>query len=430
MKKWILAGVLVLVVIVAAPYGVGVLTQQQWGEAVSRMNHDQPLVHVATDRYDRHFFGAELSGEMTVMDPETGEAHRIPYTGDVSHGVLSSSVELKPVPDSEPMLKTLFPKALPKLTLTTWLWGTLEADLNVPAIDLTDDDTGETLNSAEAYGWAKVTDAGDHVELNLNWPGMVVRSDAIRASFDNLQLSQEGDRVAGSLWSGDAALTVEKLAYVEGDQVDVSLENLQLTGNTQPEKDDTRVSSHSALTLDAVNVGDESYGPHRVEFNLDNLDVDAWLNFQSVATEIQMMQAQPDPTLSQQALFQKQMMLMQRFSNAAKAVAAGGLTVGMPTIDLKSADGDIQGHWSLTHPEVPKAKQADMPLIVQQLTGELELSAPVALLEEDPDVSRNLQGLVQQGILKRDGDVYRIKAKLDNMMLDINGQSYPLPPLI
>ncbi|WP_148864444.1 DUF945 family protein [Marinobacter fonticola] len=430
MKKRILAGAVVLVVAIGAPYGVGVLTEQHWRQATGQLNNEQRFLRIVTDTYDRGFFGGEITGEIHVMDPESGETYRVGFDGDVSHGALGSEVALTPVAEDNDGLQRLFPEESPRLTLSTWLWGTLEADLNVPAINAEDEQTGETLNAAEAYGWAKISEAGNHIELDLNWPGAVVRSDTVKMSFDNLQISQEGDRIAGNLWTGGGEMTLENAEFVETDQTTVKLENLKFTGQTSPAEDDTRLSSHSELTLEEVAVNDETYGPHRIVLDIDNLDVAAWMDFQQVATDIQANNAQMDPDMSGQERFQQQMMLMQRFSQAAKNVAAAGLTIGMPEIELQAPAGAISGHWQLSHPAVPEDERAQMPLIVQQLSGELDLSVPVALFEGRPALAQNLEGLVRQGVLVRDGDVYRIDAELADMMLKINEQEFPIPPLI
>ncbi|BES73497.1 hypothetical protein RE428_45150 [Marinobacter nanhaiticus D15-8W] len=430
MKKWILAGAVVLVVVVAAPYGVGVLTEQYWSQATQQLNSEQPFLQVVTEEYDRGFFGGDIAGEIRVTDPETGDTWPIGFDGEVSHGVLGSEVTLTPVVEDDEGLQRLFPEESPKLTLSTWLWGTLEADLNVPAINVEDDDTGETLNAAEAYGWAKISDAGDHVELQLNWPGAVVRSETVKMSFDNLQLAQEADRISGNLWSGEGEMTLDSAEFLETDQTAVTLENLKLTGQTTPDDDSTHLSSHSELTLDNVKVNDETYGPHRIVMDIGNLDVAAWTEFQEVAADIQAMKTQMDPTLSGQEMYQQQMIMMQRFSQAAKNVAAAGLTIGMPEIDMQAPSGGITGHWELSHPTVPENERAQMPLIVQQLRGELALAVPVALFESRPGLAQDMEGLVQQGFLVRDGDVYRIDAKLADMTLKVNEQAFPVPPLI
>lgn len=430
MKKWILPGAVVLVVVVAAPYGVGALTEQHWHQATQRLNGDQPFMQIVTDEYDRGVYGGDLNGELRLRDPETGDTHQMAFNGEVSHGILSSEVILTPAIEDDETFQRMFPDESPTLTLSTWLWGTLEADLNVPAINLEDEQTGETLTAAEAYGWAKITDAGDHVELHMNWPGAVVRSDTVKMSFDNLQIVQEAGRIAGNLWSGDGEITLEQAEFVETDQTNVTLNNLKFSGQTTPDDDNAKLSSHSELTLEEITVNDTAYGPHRLVVDLDNLDVAAWTEFQAVATEIQTMKARMDPNLSGQERLQQQMMLMQRFNQAAKNVAGAGLTVGMPEIELQAPSGAIAGHWQLSHPAIPEDERAQMPLVVQQLSGELALSMPVALFESRPGLAQDLEGLVQQGVLVRDGDAYRIDAELDDMMLKLNEQEFPVPPLI
>ncbi|MGP4845172.1 DUF945 family protein [Marinobacter sp. 1Y8] len=430
MNKWIFVGIIFIATAVGAPYGTGLLTEQEWAPAVERLNAEQPYMQVQTTRYQRHFFSSDIEGEVLLINPETGETAQVGFVGDVSHGIAGSSVELTPVTDGHELLQKLFPEELPRLALQTWLWGTLEADLNVPAINVTDEDTGETLNAAEAYGWAEVSDGGDQFEVNLRWPGLTVRGDDLKIAFDDFEFSQDAERVVGEVWSGEGHMVLGRVEIKEGSRPHVELHDLEITGETDPQSGNERLSSQSTVSLESIKVDDRTFGPHKLELALENVNVEAWNQFLTVIADVQSANQQMDPGKSPEELFRQKMLLAQQLSGAARWVAGSGIKVGMPVIKLETPEGSVDGHWQLSHPEVPEDERDAMPLVMQQMTGELELTVPVALIEKEPSLIRQVQGLVQQGLIVQDGDRYKIKASLNDMMLDINGNQMSVPPLI
>lgn len=430
MNKWIFVGIILIATAVGAPYGTGLLTEQEWAPAIDRLNAEQPYMQVQTSRYQRHFFSSDIEGEVLLTNPETGETAQVGFIGDVSHGIAGSNIELTPITDGHELLQKLFPEELPRLALQTWLWGTLEADLNIPAINVTDDDTGETLNAAEAYGWAEVSDGGDQFEVNLRWPGLAVRGDDMKIAFDDFEFSQDAERVVGEVWSGTGHMTLGKVELKEANTPHVELNNLEITGESEPQSGNKRLSSQSIVSLESIKVDDRSFGPHKLELALENVDVEAWNRFLTVIADVQSANQQMDPTKSPEDLFRQKMLLAQQLSGAARSVAGSGIKVGMPVIELETPEGSVEGHWQLSHPEVPEDERDAMALVMQQMTGELELTVPVALIEKEPSLIRQVQGLVQQGLIVQDGDRYKIKASLSDMMLDINGNQMSVPPLI
>ena len=149
-----------------------------------------------------------------------------------------------------------------------------------------------------------------------------------------------------------------------------------------------------------------------------------------VTTELRVATAQRSSNTNADQEMQQQMEIMRRMGNAARDVAAAGMSLGMPVIELETPDGEVTGSWELAHPQVPEDERDQMQLVMQRVSGDLSLMVPVALVEANPAIAQNVQGLMNQGLITREDDAYRVKATLKDMMINVNGQEIPLPPLI
>ena len=69
-------------------------------------------------------------------------------------------------------------------------------------------------------------------------------------------------------------------------------------------------------------------------------------------------------------------------------------------------------------------------MVMQKLTGEMDLSLPVALAEDYPEFRLQLAPLIKQGLLVQQGDRLVLDASMSDLMLDVNGVEIPLPPLL
>lgn len=431
MKKWLLAIGVILVVVVVAPWGVGMLTEQQWQQAASEINRSQPYFTVETARYQRGFFGAEVEGTVYFRNPgNPDETHRLGYRGDVSHGVTGSEATFYPDQASAGLIDELFPDQLPTLTLNARLWGTAELEYNVPAIDRLSEETGESLNVAESYGWAKVSGAGNDLEMDLRWPGLVARSPQGRLVVNDVRIAQTMSKLAGNVWTGNGSLSLARLEAEFQNQPPVVVESFALQSDTKAAGDE-RFNSLVQMDIARIASRDEESGPYEVDFVLENMEIAAWNRLVDAFTDIrELNSAQTNGVASRQALVEQQMNLMMNVSDAVKALAAAGMALGLPEFSVKTPHGEVAGNLMLRHPELPDDEREAMSLVMQRLTGELSISLPVALAEAEPRLMTELLPLIDQGFLVRDNDTFRLNAELKDLEVDVNGQIIPLPPMI
>ena len=431
MKKWLWAIGVVLVVVVAAPWGVGILTEQQWQQAATEINRSQPYFTVETTRYQRGFFGAEVEGTVYFQNPgNPDEAHSLGYRGDVSHGVTGSEVTFSPDQPDAGLIEEFFPARTPTMTLSVRLWGTAEIEYNVPAIDRVSEQTGESLNVAESYGWAKISGAGNNLEMDLRWPGLVARGPQGRFVVDDVRVAQTMSKLVGNVWTGEGTLSLARLEAEFQNQPPVVVESFALQSETRAEGDE-RFNSEVQMDIERIASRDEESGPYDVEFVLENMEVAAWNRLVDAFSDIkELNSAQTNGVASRQALVEQQMNLMMNVSDAVKALAGSGMALGLPKFSVMTPHGEVAGNLMLRHPELSDDEREAMSLVMQRLTGELSISLPVELAEAEPKLMTELLPLIDQGFLVRDTDMFRLEAELKDLEINVNGQIIPLPPMI
>lgn len=422
-KAWIIAGGVVLVAGLSAPWAVGKLTEQQWQSATEEFNLSQPYFVLETEGYDRGYLDANVRGQLYAIDPDTGERHPISWTGNVSHGVTSSTIDFQFEFPEDAGVDAVFPDEKPGLTLTTHAWGSSLVELEVPAINYTDEATGESLNVSESYATLTISDNGDSLEANMQWPGLVLRSPDMRLSMENFSLDQSATRLTGKLWTGDATATLAKMSIAARDEPEIVLDNLKMVSESAADDAAEQFGFTTDVTLEDVRQGEQSHGPQSLQFGLEEASVAAWNNMLDAAGELQAVSAaSADP----QTAFQQQMEATMAFTGSLEALLVDGLS-SSAAWDLSSPEGPVTGRIRIAHPEQPDGDSFSLMMVARTLEGEMHLKLPVALAERYPELGAELAPLLAQGALVKDGEFYVMDASLNNMMVNLNGNEMPLP---
>ncbi|UZD65354.1 YdgA family protein [Marinobacter sp. AN1] len=233
-KVWIIAGGVVLVAAVSAPWAVGKLTEQHWQSATEQFNASQPYFVMETESYERGYLGSEAHGQLFAVDPDTGERYPLGWTGDISHGVTSSTIDFDFDFADDAGMEAVFPDEKPTVTVTTSAWGSSLVELNVPAIDYTDDSSGESLNVSASYATLNISEDGETLDARMQLPGLVLRGPDVRVSMENLNLDQHASLLTGKLWTGEATVTLDKVSVTSRDEPELVLENWKWSAIPMP----------------------------------------------------------------------------------------------------------------------------------------------------------------------------------------------------
>lgn len=427
-KKWMIAGAAVLAVAGAMPWAVGYVTEQQWQAATQEVNRSQPFVQMETGQYRRGFLGAELKGSLRIINPETGEPHRIDYQGHVTHGVTGSLLDFEPAEGWAPQGADWFPEALPKLTLETRIWGTAIVELVVPVMSIADTETGESLSSSGGLARLEISNAGSSAEALLVWPAVSLSGPDMDIRISDIHMEQSMEHLRGDIWTGNGEMAIASAAASMTDGTAVTFRGFSLTSASEATRGGARLDSRATVELEEVARQDQSYGPHRLVLALGNLDVESWNNLTEGMSELQAMALQQEATGAVQP--EQQLAAMEKMNTSLRDLAAAGFSVGFPELVLSTPEGEVRGNGVISHPELTADQKAGMLMVMQRLTGEMNLSLPVALAEHYPELRMQLAPLVKQGLLVQDGNRLKMKATMKDLMVDVNGTEIPLPPLL
>ncbi|MGB1951629.1 MAG: DUF945 family protein [Marinobacter sp.] len=420
-------GAVVLAAAIAAPFGVGLVTEQQWHRVTSEVNASQQFVRVDTGDYRRGYLGGRFEGTLVFDDPAGEEPLRFRYQARVSHGVTGSLMEFSPLEDLPEVAKELFAEEQPELTLETRLWGTAIVELTMPAVSVNNDQTGESLRMSGGFARADIGGAGTEADLTLVWPGMVVSSPAMALTVNEFRLEQSLRHLRGEVWTGAGEAHLDALEWSAPGQPSVRLEGFALTSQTWATDNDRRVNSETLATVDTVTAGEQTAGPHRVEFVLQDLDVDSWSALTAALTDLQM--AAMDQGGSP-AAFEHQMASMNRINESLLGLAAEGFTIGFPAISLMTPEGEVNGEVMIGHPRLSDQERAEMLMVMQRLTGQVAVSLPAVLADKYPALMMQLAPLIKEGMMVQQGGRLSMEAELKDLALNVNGVVIPLPPLL
>ncbi|PSF05188.1 DUF945 domain-containing protein [Marinobacter fuscus] len=429
-KKWIAGGLAVLVVAGAAPWAVGYMTEQQWQEAAREVNLGQPFLQLETDEYRRGLFGAEAALTVTVKNPETAETHVVNMDVQVSHGITGSLMSFRPSGGWQPEGADWFSEGEPDLTLETRLWGSAILELVAPAMRIENPEHGEVISSSGGLLRLDFGRYGKAADLLVVVPEVAIASPVLEARIVDVQVEQSMTWLTGDIWTGGGVATISEVRLQDVDTPPVSVAGLSLQGDTQARDDDSRLDSQATLEVESVDVGEEAIGPHRLEIAFSDLDVESWNRLNTVLTEMQAQAMASTADTDPRVAFEQQMAMVQGLNQAARGIAMNGFSAGIRELKLETPEGSIRGHLDISHPRLSAAEQGQMLMVMQGLTGEVNLSLPVSLAEDYPAIRMQVAPLVKQGLLIQEGDRLVLDGSMEDLMLTINGQDIPLPPLL
>ena len=426
--KWMIAGAGVLVVAGGLPWVVGYVTEQQWQQATAEVNSAQPFLKLETEAYHRGLLGSEVSGSVSLLNPETGEAKRVAFRADVTHGVTGSLMDFEPADGWSAPGMDWFAEEDPRLTLETRLWGTATLELEVPGMSVTDAGTGESLTSSGGLARIEISDAGTSAEALVVWPALRWSGPEVDVRVSDFRMEQTMNHLSGEVWTGSGEVGVESVSVTPDQEQAVALNGISVQSSSEAVSNGERLDSRVAFEVADIAFSDEAYGPQRLVFALQGLEVAAW----SALTEsLSAMQALAVTQASGgQAQFEKQMAAVEQMNTAVRNLAAAGFSVGFPELFVTTPEGPVTGSAQISHPELTADQKAEMLMVMQRLAGEMNVSLPLALAEKYPELQLQLAPLIKQGLLVQEGDRLVLEAQMKDLVVDVNGVEIPLPPLL
>ncbi|UZE95653.1 YdgA family protein [Alkalimarinus alittae] len=418
------------VIALSGPYISGTQAESQYHQAIEALNA-QAGVEAVSESYEKGYFGADsvtrIKFDRSELDDEMPQEVR--FKTHFSHGIYSVKAVSHLALDEETTasLKDILGDKPPvEIVTTVNVFGDASVVATTPNIDFTDPEMGDKISISVFEMTVDVPSDYKQVTASINWPGMkMTGADGKDLAIGQLSMTQTGSQLTDYLWTSDMVLTLDSISGLDSEQR-FDLINLKMTSITE-EASKGRIDSGFEMSIDSVKLNEEEFKNQKLVFSLKDLAIVEFDTLMGTFDKLEETSQITDP--QQQAMAQ-----MEQFARIGQDVTAlfnKGLKIDISELFVNTPKGDVTGVLHIEQPESDTAANAGPGALLQTTKGHLSLAVPVQLLAlAGPQIQQQLEGLLAQNLIVKDGDVYKTEAKLESMVININGTEMPLPPLM
>ncbi len=444
MKKILFFVLLAFVgVLLAAPWFVGGFAERQIEEQIALGSRADSGVTIITDEYRRHWFSADSRHRVVITDPELVAALRDldggSLFGDQPALIVDTRIDHGPVPFSSleredgslaPALsraRSEFsldlgnggePVALPGTLVTTMaLDGTTDARFRLEA------GATDLAGPGEQLSWDGAT-----IDARINADGSVVTGEGRIGTVEVTNAAGTGVRIGGvefdtaqrygghGIYVGPANVSMGPIEVGDGGKV-ARVESIAVVSD----------SDMKGELLD----GEARFSFRGLSAGMMAADVEADIavanmHAPSLAAITETLQALEEA--GGEPAMQQTYPLIE--SDLARLLAAGP-TLDIRNFALKLPQGDVRLRMFLAMAAGDDAGAFAMRDVAGRLTATADLTVPKPIVEMlraiDPDAAGQAEMLIQMGILREEGDAYRLQAEYGDGLLTVNGFPLPVP---
>ncbi|MET0023798.1 MAG: YdgA family protein [Sedimenticola sp.] len=463
MKKFFVLFVLLVAVLLAIPGYVGYQAQARYQVLVDRL--EMSGFRVSKHVYQRGWFGATAESDFALPIPASGpngenniQEFGFTINSDVVHGPLMPAGGIGLAEINTRILvdgKNVFPDDYPAKIQTRVAWnGAGETLVDLPATVIPAQQKRPQIDFGGMNG-QMVFDAGfSKLDTTLKMPGLEIsEGEAKRLVVQGVRADSKSWLDESGLMLGSGMFEVDRFELVMIDTL-TSVIVEKIGADVDSSKQGENVSGTITYRLESADVNGERYGPAVLELSMANLPAEVLVGIQQGMEEIQRQQLPQN-----QQAFAAMTLLM---SNGPKLIQSDP-RFSIDRLSVKTPRGDIQGRFTIQPVGLQWQEISNVQAVVEKLEAEAELSMPEPFFrfmfvqqvrnqiaqqlemrrqmgEEvempephqldvmaDSAAEQQLQRLISQEVLVRDGDLLSTRASLSSGLLTVNGKSVPLP---
>jgi len=306
------------------------------------------------------------------------------------------------------------------------LLGDASIIATTPEINFTKEGGGETVSISVFQMTIDVPSDHKQVKANVSWPGMNVSgADGDALTIGRLSMQQTGSQLTDYLWTSDMSMTLDSITGADDGQK-FDLKKLKISSLTE-EASAGRINSSFEMTVNSIKLNEDEFKNQKLVFSLRDLAIEEFDALMETFDKLEETAQISDP--QQQAMAQ-----MEQFARIGQDVTNlfnKGLKIDISELFVSTSKGDVKGKLHLEQPESDAVNGAGPAALLQTTKGNLSLSIPVMLIEGGtPEMQQQLDALLAQNFIVKEGEIYKTEATLENMMINVNGTELPLPPLM
>ncbi len=457
MKKLAILFSILVAALFVAPGLIGFKVQSKYQDVISVMQ--QNGLEVVSDDYRRGWFGARAETKFKLKMPSgvTGKAVEFVMLNDIVHGPLSpdGGLALAAMGTSFKVDdKVLFPGEENSVLRTSiGLGGNGETQIIIPALKLAGKPGRPEIQFSGAEGSISFDTGLSQFDMDIVMPGLWVAGDK-GESLKFTEVILQGDSKAGlfSLLLGSGKFKIKQIDFNNPKKnIAVKIDAINISSDTS--ESDGKLAIAADYAVESVSVNDVVYGPAQFQIDFANISAEVVAKLQK---EIRKMRALK---LTKE---QESMAMINLLLGAGPDLLQANPGVNIKRLFVKTPDGDIDGSLAVTANGLQWGEIGNLQAVLQKLEAEaaislpeklfravMEMQAKVAMMrrieqrqklgheittpsEEELDnmgkemSEQQLQFLLQQEIVKREGTNISSQAKLGSGLLSVNGKTIPL----
>lgn len=467
MKKILIAvSVLVVLGILAVPGIAGMQAEEQYKGFTSRFAASG--LKIKRNDYQRDWFQANAETEVEFMLPEQpggGEATSFSFIikSEITHGPFSmkhgfsqhiASIETRLLFDDDSFIPAGYPAHIKTLV---GLDGGGKVTLDFPAYERPAKEGQPAVDFTGAKGEVVFTAGYNKVVANFSLPRLYVKEEGeLSIEISEVVLNSDVTRGIEDLMLGGGTFSIGSIRVVlETAGADVDLRNLRFKYSASAANNmvDTAVS----YNLDTVSTQGKSFGPMALDFRVSNLSAAVVASFQQALEEISSQHLPP----SQQA-----MVILGVMMSSGSEFLKSDPKIALEKLHVVTPDGIIEGNFQVQSEDLQWADIGNIGVVLKKLIVDARLRMPEKFLRAaieqqsrqsviaqinqqrqlgeqvpDPDpeqlklqttmmAGKQIETLLAQEFLVRDGSDIATIANLQDGLLSVNGKSIPLPMVV
>lgn len=432
-KSIVVLLVIAAVVVLISPGIIGRLAEETVDSNLQWAAQENQGFTVTAERFDRGWFSSQGRHRIEIRDAGMREAlatiaGRAPGDGDptliidtqIDHGL----IPVTSVGRTEGSLAPGLGRGVSTLTIeypdgqSVPVPGTVYSAIGLNGVLSANYIVGpgslESDGSTASWGDANIELATDYTAESFDIEGVI----------DSLVVSDEGDtlRLGRTTFSGDQRpsrfgisvgdfdINVDSVAVEEFGIETYRLGAVSLSGTSDVEGD--RVNGDVRLSIGELAV--PGYG---------DADFDVVMRFNGVdgaalGRMVQNLEAAGDDATPQE--------LQRLLQNDLEALVAAGLELHVDRFDFDLPQGPVSLKMRLTLDETDSAG-FDLSSVLMTLDAEADLTASQGFVDQAMAMNPDAGAIVGMGYLRKNGDVYEMRAEYAKGLLTINGAPMPIP---
>lgn len=458
MKKIVILLSILIIALFVAPGLIGFKVQSRHQEVISRMQ--QSGMEVVSDDYRRGWFGSSSETKLKMPMPAKAKegAFEFVIVNDIVHGPLSSAGGLALATMSTSFKvddKALFPGEENRVMQTNVsLDGSGETIIAIPALKLADKPGRPEIQFSGADGNILFDANLSQFKLDIKMPQFWVSGDKGETlKITEVDLTSNSKAGLFSLFLGNGNFRVKQVEFNNPkSDVAVKIDAINIAGNTS--ESDGKLAIGVNYAVEAVTVGSAIYGPAQLDLEFDNISARVAAKLQKEMQEMRALNLTKE---------QESMAILNLLLGAGPDLLQANPKMAVKRLYVKTPDGDIDGNLSIATDNLQWKDIGNFRAVLKKLEADASISMPeklfrtvaemqakVAMMrqieqrkklgheiavpsqEEMEQLAKEMTGqqlefLLQQELVKREGANISTKAKLGDGLLSVNGKTVPLP---